>query len=191
MGPVSHQCSQGPGWGEKQSTSKIKVCWNASTEIPDATEGLKESSIPAGSGACSIENQAASFLYRDHSSGGASWCVLSSSSSVPSALEQSSPTRAGKMQNGWHEWEEIEKNECADLIKAIRQMKWCAYGKNITRSQYENGARSNHLGSRLITEKDKKTVSMIKDKSRQNKTDIDITPLLRTELVCRLSAGIN
>lgn len=69
------------------------------TELAHATEGPKES-IPADSGACSTENRASSFQYIDHSSGGAFWCVLLSSSSVPSALEQSFPTRAGRCRMG-------------------------------------------------------------------------------------------
>lgn len=62
---------------------------------PILTKGLKKRSIPAGSVGCSTENLVCSFQYINHSSDEAFWCVLLSSSSVPIALEQSFPTRAG------------------------------------------------------------------------------------------------
>lgn len=83
--------------------------WSKACRIPVlcwawTLQGRTEGNSPAGSGVCSTWNQVSSSRGTGRSSGEAFWCAPSSSSSGPSAPEQSFPAEMGRGENGRSEF---------------------------------------------------------------------------------------
>lgn len=161
MGPVSHGCSQGPVWGEKQSISNIKVCWNASTEIPvnaTATE------LPH---ATAVGRRAAYLLVLERVQPRIKLLLFNTQivhlvelSGMFFRLHHQFPAHLsnlflpGQEDAEWMTWVRGNREKWMCKFDQSHQANkvMCTW-RNITRSQYENAARSNCMGSSLTTEK--------------------------------------